>query len=171
MFPVNYLFVFLAVYGLKTYFLTNEIKRWQKGLFRFLIGVNAILLLAMVIRPAHEAVVFCKYLYRNIDEGNRVVVSTGRTYYKLMGDLQTTFYTPDDTQTYYTDSVDQISSLLKNNGIDTCFYVHRGFALSEKIEGYNAKLAYSLYPGFIRELTIIDPRKIRTKSIYLLTKE
>jgi phosphatidylinositol glycan class B len=171
MFPVNYLFLFLSVYGLKAYFLKQEIKRWHRGLFRFLLGVNALLLLVMIIRPANETVVFCKYLYRNIDDGNRVVVSTGGTYYKLIGELQSTFYTPDETRTYATDSVNQISSLLIKNGIDTCFYVHRGFALTDKIEGYRAALAYSLYPDFIRSTSLVKPNKIKTHAIYLLTKE
>lgn len=171
-FPVSYLFIFISIYGLQEYFRKRKIKGYHRVLFKFSAGLNVIVLIYMMFRPAYENVAYCRYLYDNIDLGKRTIITTKEDNYELTSGLKTSFYTPVPCSSNFVKSEDELSIFLKSNGIDTCFYVHRHFEFKGTIEGYDIKKVYSIYPDWIKNLKGIDwQKKLTTSCIYLVTRK
>ena len=98
MLPVYYLIIFVTIYGLSKYFENREIKPYQNKIFKVTVVLNFVVMTYMIIKPANGTVLYAKYLYDHINEGNRTIVTTEKDYYTIMGDLQTTFYTPKNVK-------------------------------------------------------------------------
>lgn len=171
-FPVSYIFILISIYGLQEYFKTRRIRKYQKRLFKASVGINFILLLYMMLQPANELVVYYKYLYDNIDQGKRTIITTKEDNYNLTSGLKSTFYTPLPCSSYFVKSEDELANLLTGKGIDTCFYVHRHFEYQGTLNGYDFKKVYSIYPDWIKEVPGINWQKIlNTSCIYLVTRK
>lgn len=169
LFPVSYLFIFISIFGLMEYFRNRKIKRWHRRLFRVSIGINTVLLLFMMFRPANEMVANYKYLYDHINFGKRTILTIQKDNYKLLAGLKSTFYTPDSYISNYVDSEENLSQYLKENKIDTCFFVYGKFDFNGNVRGYNSEKVFSVYPEWLKHIEWIDWQKtLKTHSIYLL---
>lgn len=167
---IHYLIIFLTIYRLAAYFKERKIKKYQHGLFKLAVVMNMLVLVYMSVKPANGKVLYQKYLYENIVLGNRTILTTKKDYYKIMGGLQTSFYRPENIQSYFVNSERDVMRFLQKNKINTCFYVHRGLSFSGSIPGYEIKKVYSLYPDWITKVPFLDILKIRTDCIYLINK-
>lgn len=170
-FPMSYLFVFISIYGLAQFFKEREVQRWHRRLFRAIAGLNVVLILFMMIRPAHEMVANYKYLYHNIDLGKQTILTIGKDNYKLLAGLQSTFYAPEYYFSDQLESEELLVPYLYENQIDTCFFVYGKFDFMGKVEGYKAEKVYSVYPEWLKKINGIDWQKsLKTHSIYLITR-
>lgn len=168
--PVIYLISFITIYGLASYFKERSVKKYHRVLFKVAILFNSLALIYMMLKPANGTVLYQQYLYENSKKGNSTVITTDRDYYKIMGNLQTTFYRPDNIKSYKIESQENLSDFLKDYEIKKCFYVHRGISFTEKIPGYTVTKVYGLYPKSIADQKWFDTKFIRTDCIYLITK-
>jgi hypothetical protein len=128
-------------------------------------------MVGLAVRPANEKVVFYKYLYENIDTGKHTVVTTKRDYYEFMAGLKTTFYVPENINSFHVKDAGELGNILQMKRIDTCFFVHRGYEFKDKIEGYEKKIQFRVYPDFIGKLSFYNKLNIHTDCIYLITKK
>jgi len=171
LFPILYLFIFIATYGLMNYFSHRPIKKYQYILLKVSIGLNLILLLFTMFRPANEMVSNYKYLYDNIHLGNRTVLSIKEDTYTLDG-LKTTFYTPIYCTSDHLGSERELGIYLDTNRIDKCFLVYGKFDFEGTIEGYDIEKVYSVYPSWLKTLEWIDWQEaLSTHSVFLLTRK
>lgn len=168
--PVQYLMIFVTVYGLSVYFKDKKIRNYQRNLIKVAVVLNSLVLLYMGYKPAKGKVRYQKFLYEHIAEGNHIVISTKKDYYKIMGDMNTTFYRPKNLKSYYVNTTNELASFLNAQHINTAFYVHRGYAFSGTLPGYTLKKVFGLYPEFIENLPFVNAQKIRTDCIYLVIK-
>ncbi|WP_339715582.1 hypothetical protein [uncultured Kriegella sp.] len=171
LYPMSYIFIFITVYGCSLFLKGRNIKKYQRKLVKVAVVLNMIFLVLMIFRPAKGTVLFYKYLYENREAGNNMVLTTQKDFYRLMGDLKTTFYTPTDMQSYVVESTDDLEQFLNTKNISSCYYVHSGYAFTNSVSGYNFEKVYSVYPDFIGELGFVDTKKIRTKCIYLVSRK
>ncbi|MCD4793336.1 MAG: hypothetical protein K8R54_08900 [Bacteroidales bacterium] len=172
LFPISYLFIFISIYGLKEYFKNRKIKRFHRRLFNVSVGINVVLLLFMMFRPANEMAADYRYLYNNLDIGNRTILTLEKDIYKLMAGLKSTFYTPDTYFSDYVESEAELISYLEEKRINSCFFVYGKFDFEGKIEEYNIEKVYSVYPNWIKNIKWIDWQKtLNTHSVFLLTRK
>lgn len=171
LFPVNYPFLVLAVSGIRHYFKRWEFREYPR-VFGIFVGINLLLLVPMIFRPANEKIAYYQYLYRNPSAGSRTILSTDRDYYELQSGLLTTFYSP---QPYFFDTVAsaaELSAYLQAARIDSCFYIHRDYEITGAIPGYKLEKVYCIYPDWLAEIKGINWNKsLETESIYLVKKE
>lgn len=171
MFPIIYLFIFIAIYGLQEFYKSREIKRWHRRLFRFSAGLNIILLVFMIFKPADEKVSYYSYLYKNIDKGNRQIVSAKKEIYHSLASLRSSFYRPANTLSDVIYSSDQLETYLRNKEISSCYYIHDQYNYIGSIEGYELEKVYCIYPEWLKNINVLDWQKILSaQSIYLVTK-
>ena len=171
LYPMSYLFIFITVYGSSLFLKGRNIKNYQRTLIKIAVVLNMIFLVLMIFRPAKGTVLFYKYLYENREAGNNMVLTTKKDFYNLMGDLKTTFYTPKDMRSYTVESSDDLEGFLNTKNISSCYYVHSGYAFEGSVPGYSFEKVYAVYPDFIGELDFVDTKKIRTKCIYLVSRD
>ena len=170
LFVIHYFIIFLTLYGLSAYFHEKKFKKYQLHIFKVAIVINIMVMMYMILKPANGTVLYQKYLYENIAKGNHMIVTTNRDYYKIMGNLQSTFYRPNNIHSYAVPSEYNLAAFLNKNNIDSCFYVHRGLSFSGLIPGYKTEKVYALYPNWITEVPYVDSLHISTDCIYLVTK-
>tara|TARA_R110002051_G_scaffold234056_5_gene295613 strand:- start:5253 stop:6740 length:1488 start_codon:yes stop_codon:yes gene_type:complete len=168
--PVQYLIIFLTTYGLASYFKERNIKKYQMRFFKVAIVLNTIVMIYMALKPANGTVLYQKYLYEHINEGSRTILTTNRDYYKITGELQTSFYRPKNIRSFSITNDKEIVDFMFKKDITSCLYVHRGLSFSDSIPGYSLKKVYALYPDWITKVPFINASKIRTDCIYLVTK-
>tara|TARA_R110000868_G_scaffold304911_1_gene566056 strand:+ start:2783 stop:4270 length:1488 start_codon:yes stop_codon:yes gene_type:complete len=168
--PLKYLITFLTVYGIANYFKEKKIKKYQLFFFKTALILNSIVMLYMSLKPANGTVLYQKYLYDHIDEANRTILTTDRDYYKITGELQTSFYRPKNISSFSITNDKEIVDFMFKKDITSCLYVHRGLSFSDSIPGYSFKKVYALYPDWITKVPFINASKIRTDCIYLVTK-
>jgi hypothetical protein len=151
------------------FFKNRSIKRFHRRLLRVSIGINAVLLLFMMLRPANEMVANYKYLYDNIDLRKRTILTIEKDNYSLMAGLKSTFYKPDSCITYVLGSEESLRSYLQENQIDTCFFVYGKYEFKGIVEGYTTEKVYSVYPDWLKTIHWVDWQKtLKTHSIYLV---
>ncbi|PQJ77893.1 hypothetical protein [Polaribacter porphyrae] len=172
LFPIMYLFIFIAIYGLMTYFKNKEIKKWHRRLFRVSFVINFLLLVFMMFKPLNGTVKLYGFLYKNVSEKNNLIISTSKETYHFLVDLKSTFYRPKNITSLAIYSSENIKNYLIKNNIKTAFLVHNQLYFDEKFDNYEIKRVYSAYPSWIKSIKFIDWQKaIRTKSVYLLTQK
>ncbi|MFY7672239.1 hypothetical protein ACOSP6_14235 [Tenacibaculum sp. MEBiC06402] len=171
MFPVNYLFIFMSVYGLMNYFKDKEIKNWHSKLIKFSVYINILLLVVMAFKPMNGTVKLFKYVYNNLNKTETHLISTKRPLYSMLVDLQSSFYTAKNIKNEVVKPED-LAQYLRSNNIKNCYILHEKFDLAESLDGYSLEKVYSEYPEWIKSLKFIDwQKKLRTKTIYKLTKK
>jgi phosphatidylinositol glycan class B len=172
LFPMSYEFIFIAIYGLQAYFKDRKSKKYQRRIFRFAIGLNITLLLFMMLKPANEMLPNYKYLYDNIDLGDRNLVSTDKETYYLMAGIKSTFYTPPTINSNTIASKDSLASYLEAQQLDACFFIYDKYDYTDTIEGYDIEKVYCVYPEWIKGIKGFDWQDIiSTHSIYLIKKK
>lgn len=171
MFPVNYLFIFMSIYGIMTYLKDKEIKNWQRKLIKFSVSINILLLLVMAFKPMNGTVRLFNYVYNNLNETETHLISTKRPLYSMLVNLQSSFYTAKNIKNEVVKPKD-LPEYLRSNNIKNCYILHEKFDLVESLDGYSLEKVYSEYPEWIKRLKFIDlQKKLRTKTIFKLTKK
>jgi len=168
--PIQYLVLFVTIYALAAYFKDREIKKYQRVFVKTGVVLNMIVLCYMVVKPAKGKVCYQQYLYENSAVGNSTVITTYKDYYQIMGHLNTTFYRPDNLKSHCIDEKDSLGAYLDYQNIDHAYYVHRGYEYKSSTPGYTLEKVYGLYPNFLDQVPFINTDKIRTDTIYLVTK-
>jgi phosphatidylinositol glycan class B len=172
LFPIMYLFIFIAIYGLMTYFTSKEVKRWHIRLFKISFVINYILLLFMMFKPLNGTVQLYSYLYNNVSKENNLIISDTRETYHFLVGLKSTFYRPKNINSIALDSSESIHNYLIENNIENAFLIHDQLYFEGKIDNYEVSRVYSAYPNWLKSIHFIDLQKIiRTKSIYKLTRK
>lgn len=172
LFPILYIFIFISIYGLMSYFKNNTAKRWHRRLFRTVVVINVILLVVMMFKPANGTVKLYGYLYNNVPEKNNIIISNSKETYHLLVGLQSSFYKPDDINSIVIESSNDISDYLNENNVESALLVHKQLYFEDTIKNYEVKRVYSDYPDWIKSIHFIDWQKIiRTKTVYQLTKK
>ncbi len=171
LFPVSYLFVFIAVYGAMEYFKHRRVKKYHIVLFKFTVAINLILLAVVMFKPADETIANYKYLYNNINIGKRTIISLENENYHLRAGLKSTYYAPANYRSYSVNGEDKLSDFLNKKQIDTCFLVYGKFNFTGCIKDYNIKKVYSDYPDWLNNITWVDWQKVlNTHGVFLITK-
>ena len=171
LFPMSYLFIFIAAYGFIEHFKLRPIKRLQRRVLNFSIGLNILLLLLMMFKPANEMLPAYKYLYSHAEEGKSRLISRNTETYKLMAGITSTFYTLDYDFSETVNSSEELEEFLIQNKIDTCFYIHDKYDFLDEVKGYTFEKVYCIYPEWIKNIDGYDWQSIiSTHSIYIARK-
>lgn len=172
LFPIMYLFIFIAIYGLMIYFKNKEIKKWHRRLFRTSAVINLLLLIVMMFKPLNGTVELYGFLYNNVSEKNNVIISDSKETYHSLVSLKSSFYRPKNTTSIALNSKDKINAYLNDNHIINAFLVHDQLYYNDKFEKYDIERVYSAYPNWIKSIEFIDWQQlIRTKTVYKLTRK
>lgn len=172
LFPIMYLFIFIAIYGLSTFFENKEIKRWHRRLFRVSFAINTLLLIFMMFKPLNGTVKLYQFLYNNVSEKNNLIISNSKETYHFLVGLKSTFYRPKNVTSLNIESTEEINNYLKENNVKNSYLVHNQLYFKDQMQDYDIKRVYAAYPNWIKSIRFIDWQKvIRTKSVYLLSKK
>lgn len=172
LFPVTFIFIYLAALGIDTIIEKNYYPKTFKYLYKISLIICIPLLLYRTFTPANISVNYYKYIYNNADPSNSVLFFMHDINDYSMYGMRENFYRNPELKTMSVDSTSQIEQYLRLHRPESVFLMNmQGFAPAEKIKGYQSQLVYCFFPSWMAKFDFNNWEERSTIwSIYRYTK-
>lgn len=169
LFPIWFLFTFLAAIGIDFYLKKFQITTFAKYGFIFLATINGLLLLFRTLFPAQEALDCYSYVYKHFKSNHLInMYCINEPLYSLAG-IKTSFYKLKNiNEIVFKNEVDLLAALKKND-FDSVYVFKKKAVLSGELSTYKSERIYSVYPDWVLKFNIGHwQERANIWSIYLI---
>jgi len=153
LFPINMALIFLACYGIDSYFQRNTYKPIHRFLLRCLMTINFALLLFRTFAPAQEAMKYYEYIYNYAQQKEVILMALERSPYNTVG-AEVNFYKPKNIQVTVVQNTFTIDSIYKNNPNKALLFFSTNLTVPAEISGYKLEKLYCLLPDWVLKFNV-----------------